>query len=123
MRGQPEYAILTYQQGKLLMKGEYSFQIELATMYERNGNYREMVETFLDHLEDVPEARENVQNRLQTAMGRDIEDNLPDILRESLLIRYQENPEAVYLNELLLWLSIQQKDFSFARKWMRIQSR
>ncbi|RLD33416.1 MAG: hypothetical protein DRI83_09425, partial [Bacteroidetes bacterium] len=114
LRGQPEYAILTYQQGKLLMKGEYSFQIELASMYERNGNYREMVETFLEHLEEVPEARENVQNRLQTAMGRDIEDNLPDILRESLLIRYQENPEAVYLNELLLWLSVQQKDFSFA---------
>jgi len=73
-----------------------------------------MVETYLDHLKEYPEAREDVQNRLQTAMARDIEDNLPEILRESLLIRYQETPEEVYLNELLLWLSIQQKDFSFA---------
>lgn len=114
LRNQADYAIAVYEQGKLLMEGTYTFDIELATMYERNGNFREMVETYLDHLEDVPESREDVQNRLQTAMARDIENILPDILRESLLIRYQEYPEAVYLNELLLWLSIQQKDFSFA---------
>ncbi len=114
IRGQLEYAIETYRQGKVLMKGEYTFDIELASMYERNGNYKEMVETFLDHLEVVPEARVDIQNRLQTAMGRDIEDRLPEILRESLLIRYQEEPEEVYLNELLLWLSVQQKDFAFA---------
>jgi tetratricopeptide (TPR) repeat protein len=113
-RNQLEYAIKTYQRGKVLMKGDYTFDIELATMYERNGNYEEMVETFLDHLRDHPEARENVQNRLQLAMGRDIDDNLPDILREKLLIRYQDSPDEVYLNELLLWLSVQQKDFSFA---------
>lgn len=114
LRNQAEYAIKAYLQGKELMKGEYTFDIELATMYERNGNYPEMVETFLDHLEQFPDARETVQNRLQTAMARDIENILPDILRESLLVRYQENPDEVYLNELLLWLSIQQKDFAFA---------
>lgn len=114
MRGQQDFAIETYQRGKILMEGTYTFDIELATMYERNGNYQEMVETYLNHLELVPEAREDVQNRLQTAMSRDIENILPEILRESLLVRYQENPEQVYLNELLLWLSIQQKDFSFA---------
>ena len=113
-RSQTEYAIKAYKRGKELMKGEYTFDIELANMYERNGNYTEMVETFLDHLEEYPEARENVQNRLQTAMTRDIDNALPDILRESLLVRYQKDPDEVYLNELLLWLSIQQKDFSFA---------
>jgi len=114
LRGQLEYAIKTYQRGKILMQGEYTFDIELAGMYEKNGNYREMVETYIDHLSMVPEAREDIQNRLQTAMARDIEDNLPNILREELLIRYQETPEEVSLNELLLWLSIQQKDFPFA---------
>ena len=114
LRNQVDYAISAYQKGKMLMGGEYTFDIELATMYERNGNYTDMVETFLDHLEQFPEASEDVQNRLQTAMARDIDDNLTGILRESLLIRYQETPDKVYLNELLLWLSIQQKDFSFA---------
>jgi len=113
-RRQTEYAIKVYKQGKELLKGEYTFDIELANMYERNGNYTEMVETFLDHLEEYPEARETVQNRLQTAMTRDIDNALPDIVRESLLVRYQETPDKVYLNELLLWLSIQQKDFAFA---------
>jgi tetratricopeptide (TPR) repeat protein len=114
LRRQNEFAILTYEKGKELMKGEYSFSIELAGMYERNGNYEPMVETFLDYLQEKPEEIQNVQNRLQTAMNRDIENILPDILREALLIRYQENPEDVSLNELLLWLSVQQKDFAFA---------
>jgi len=114
VRNQAEYAIKTYQRGKEIMGGEYTFDIELASMFERNGNYLEMVETYLDHLEEYPEARENVQNRLQTAMTRDIDNSLPGILRESLLVRYQDTPDEVYLNELLLWLSVQQKDFSFA---------
>ena len=114
MRGLVEYAIKTYRRGKELMKGEYTFDMELAGMYERNGNYQEMVSTYLDHLDRFPEATEDVQNRLQSAMAKDIEDRLPGILHESLLLRYQEEPDAVYLNELLLWLSIQQKDFGFA---------
>jgi tetratricopeptide (TPR) repeat protein len=114
IRNQAEYAIKTYKKGKIILDGEYTFDIELATMYERNGNYTEMIETYLDHLASYPEARENIQNRLQTALARDIENILPDILRESLLIRYQDSPDEVYLNELLLWLSIQQKDFAFA---------
>jgi len=114
LRNQTEYAIRTYIQGKELMKGEYTFEMELATMYERNGNYQEMCDTYLNHLVSYPEAREEVQNRLQSALARDIEHNLPGILRESMLARHQESPEEVYLNELLLWLSIQQKDFAFA---------
>ncbi len=69
LRNQADYAIAVYEQGKVLMEGTYTFNIELATMYERNGNFREMVETYLDHLEEVPEARDDVQNRLQTAMA------------------------------------------------------
>lgn len=114
LRNQTAYAIKTYNRGREVMKGEYPFSLELAGMYERNGNYPEMTEIFLDHLEDYPESRETVQNRLQSAMARDIEDILPGILREALLVRYQEDPDKVYLNELLLWLSLQQKDFAFA---------
>ena len=45
MRNQAEYSIRAYLKGKELMKGEYTFDIELATMYERNGNYQEMCDT------------------------------------------------------------------------------
>ena len=114
VRGQTSYAIETYLRGREIMNGEYNFDMDLASMYERNGNYQEMVETYLDHLERLPDNRENVQNRLQSAMARDIENILPGILREALLVRYQKSPDEVYLNELLLWLSVQEKDFSFA---------
>ena len=114
VRGQTSYAVETYIRGQEVMKGQYNFDIDLATMYERNGNYQEMVNTYLDHLEAAPENVEAVQNRLQSAMARDIENILPGILREALLVRYQDSPDEVYLNELLLWLSVQEKDFSFA---------
>ncbi len=114
VRNQTEYAIQVYLKGRELMGDEYNFDLELANMYERNGNYPQMIETFLDHLEKHPEARENIQNRLQSALTRDIDNSLPDILHEILLIRYQESPDKVYLNELLLWFSLQQKDFAFA---------
>ena len=114
VRGLTSYAIKTYLKGREVMKGEYDFDMDLASMYERNGNYQEMVETYLDNLERLPDNIENVQNRLQSAMSRDIENILPGILREALLVRYQKSPDEVYLNELLLWLSVQEKDFSFA---------
>ncbi len=113
-RGQTDYAIEAYRKGKELLDGEYSFDLELATMFERNGNYPDMVESYLDYLSENPNGLESVKNKLQSALSRDIENSLPDILREGLLVRYQDNPEEVYLNELLLWLSIQQKDFDFA---------
>ncbi len=114
MRQQNDYAIRAYLRGRELLKGEYTFSIELATMYERNGNYPEMVETYLDHLYEHPESIEEVQNRFQNAFSRDIESILPDLLRESLLVRYQQSPDEIYLNEMLLWLSVQLRDFSFA---------
>ena len=109
-----EYTIKTYLHGRELLQYTYPFHQELARIYELSGNYGAMIEEYLDLLEQNPSQLEYVQNRFQNALDRDIDDKISDLLRESLLKRNQRNPENRYYGEMLLWLSVQRRDFEFA---------
>lgn len=109
-----EYAIKTYLRGRELLQYTYAFQQELAQIYEMSGNYSAMIEEYLDLLEQDPSQLENVQNRFQSVLNKDLDDKISDMMRESLLKRNQRNPENRNYGEMLLWLSVQQKDFEFA---------
>jgi predicted negative regulator of RcsB-dependent stress response len=73
-----------------------------------------MIEEYLNMLEEDPSRLEMVQGRLQNALNRDFDDKISDLMREALLRRNQKNPDNRYFGEMLLWLSVQQKDFAFA---------
>jgi len=109
-----EYAIKTYLRGRELLQYSVLFNQELALVYEMSGNYNAMIEEYLDMLERDPSQLEMVQNRFQNILNKDIEDKISDALRESLLKRNQRSPENRYYGEMLLWLSVQRKDFEFA---------
>jgi hypothetical protein len=109
-----EYAIKTYLQGRELMQYTEYFNRELALVYEMSGNYSSMIEEYLDLLVGDPSQLEMVQNRFQNILDKDIDDKISDALRESLLKRNQRNPENRFYGEMLLWLSVQRKDFEFA---------
>lgn len=109
-----DYAIKTYTRGRELLQYSDHFNRELALVYEISGNYTAMIEEYLDMLEQDPSQLEMVQNRFQNILDKDIEDKISDALRESLLKRNQRNPENRYYGEMLLWLSVQRKDFEFA---------
>jgi tetratricopeptide (TPR) repeat protein len=55
-----------------------------------------------------------VQNRLQAWLSDDVDNSKNDMYRSVLLKKTQQNPDEILYNELLLWHSIQQKDFPFA---------
>jgi len=127
-----DYTIKTYLKGRELLRHKYLFHKELARVYELSGNYGAMIdnidrwlgvyqnelkkrgEEYLDLLETDPSQLEMVQSRFQYVLNRDLEDKISELLRESLLRRNQRNPENRYYGEMLLWLSVQQKDFEFA---------
>jgi lipopolysaccharide biosynthesis regulator YciM len=113
-RQQYDYAIKTYLKGKAILQGTYSFNQELARTYEISGNYEAMIEEYLDLLQTDPSQLDMVQNRFQSALSKDIDNKISDMLRQSLLKRNQRNPENRNYSEMLLWLSVQQKDFEFA---------
>lgn len=109
-----DYAIKTYMRGRELLEYSDYFNRELALVYEMSGNYTALIEEYLDLLEQDPSQLEMVQNRFQNILDKDIEDKISDALRESLLKRNQRSPENRYYGEMLLWLSVQRKDFEFA---------
>jgi tetratricopeptide (TPR) repeat protein len=112
-RGQTDYAINTYLKGRELLHEE-AFNLELANIYMRLERYDEMVDEYLDLLEVNLSRLNIVESRLQSALNDDPEGLINDALRTELLRRIQRNPEILINSEMLIWLSIQQKDFEMA---------
>lgn len=109
-----DYAAKTYLRGRELLQYSDFFNSELARVYELSGNYSDMIDEYLELLELDPSQKQIVQGRLQSILGIDTEGQISDLLREALLMRNQKNPESRDYAEMLLWLSIQRRDFEFA---------
>ncbi len=112
-RGQTDYAISTYLKGRKLIS-DYAFNLELARIYDRLENYDEMVNEYLDLIESDLSRTEYVRGRLQSALEDEEEGLVAHAIRTELLRRVQKNPEKIYFSEMLIWYSIQQKDFEMA---------
>jgi tetratricopeptide (TPR) repeat protein len=109
-----EYAVKTYEKGRELLNDNNLFHEDLARIFEITGDYKMMIEEYLKLLQADPTKMEYVQGRLQNTLNRDNDNTVSEILRESLLLKSQKNPDDRNLSQMLLWLSIQRKDFEFA---------
>ena len=106
-----DFAEATYLKGRSLLRGVYPFSFELADVYAQQQEFEKMVKEYLDLLEFSKSYLPNVQAILQNKMSFDLEGDLNDIIRTSLLKRIQQNPRATMYSELLYWLYLQEKDF------------
>lgn len=113
-RGQMELAEKTYFTGKDILNGEYGFENELGYLYYYLEKYDQMTDAYLDLLENHPDQMKIVQFRIQNAFRRSSEDVIYPYLKDELLKRIKNQKESYQFSELLLWLSIQRKDFSIA---------
>ena len=113
-RRETDYAIRTYLKGRDLLKDKSAFAIELAIQYESQGNSAAMLDEYLTLLADKPEQMATVQNRMQAWLSDDPDNTKNDLFRSTLLKKSQQNPDEVSFAELLLWYSVQQKDFKLA---------
>ena len=109
-----DYAIRLYNEGKRNADVGYGFHRELARTYEIMGQYDDMIETFLELIEEDPTQLSYAQGRLQNVLSRDSDNIISESLRKALLKKSQDHPDNVYFSEMLLWHSIQNKDFRFA---------
>lgn len=112
-RGQTEYAIRTYLKGRAMIPDQ-PFNLDLASIYQRLERYDEMVNEYLNLLDVDLTKMDVVRTRLQTVMENDSEGNKNEILRKELLRRIQRSPEKTYFSEMLIWQSVQQRDFEMA---------
>ncbi len=114
VRREYDYAVKTYQKGRQLLSPDYTFGFELAQLYDTQGNYGKMVDEYLQMLETNPDMQTQVQDRLQNSLANDPENLKSEALRISLLQKVQKSPDDVMLAELMMWLSLQLKDFDAA---------
>ena len=113
VRSQLEYAAATYKRGSEILPG-YPFYLELGNLYNQVGNYSEMVEEYLNYVDFDYLNISIVEHKLQTKLSDDPDNVVSELLRKSLLKRVQKNPDKLYYAEMLMWLSIQEKDFEMA---------
>jgi len=93
---------------------EDTYRFELASVYSMDRNYTLMVNEYVELLTEDETQISNVQNHLQYLINNDINDEFSDILRKSVLRKLQQSPNQTILNELLIWLFVQKKNFKAA---------
>ena len=112
--GHPEYAIKTYLAARKKMRNEYVFVNELATLYERAGNYEAMMQEYFELLDKMPNMIGSIQIALQRVLNETSNPKIAEGLRKALVERVQEHPENKHYLDMMIWFSLQQKDFEFA---------
>lgn len=113
-RRETDYVIRTYLRGRALLNDPSAFAFELAYTYEVLGSTEQMIDEYLNLVLSNPQQASLVQNRLQAWLSDDVDNSKNEAYRAVLLKKSQQNPDQLLYNELLLWHSIQQKDFAFA---------
>ena len=118
-KGYPELAIKVYEKARAQTGNQSSYGFEIGDAYLYSGNYGGMFDSYLDHLEIVPTDAQRVKSKLQYVMRMDVNSNLSDMLKSKLLQRSQRNPENYPLADMLMWFSLQTKDFDMAFRQAR----
>lgn len=114
-RFQYEYAIRVYETAARMMgKQEHPFNLEMALIYQLTGQYELMMEKYLDQLAQNPAQSAMIKSRVQNVLVMDVEGSLSEMFRTRLLMRVQADPANLTFAELLVWYSLQQKDFDMA---------
>ncbi len=109
-----QYAIDTYLKGRKLLKGSYPFNFELAQVYDLQGNTEAMLEEYLGLLTYQESYIQSVQNALQTALNPDVDGEKKALLKSLLIKNIQKNPDVRVYPEMLIWVYIQEENFSGA---------
>lgn len=104
----------TYLKGQKILKGTYSFHLELASLYHAQKLYDKMMDEYIALLNENPSMIQTVQNRLQQTIYSNEDKNLLLLFQKKLIFQIQKNPDAQIFSELLIWLYIQQLQFGQA---------
>lgn len=122
-RGMSDLALETFKKGRSEIGERHPFNIEIAEIYKKIGDYDNMMAEYVDLIVLDSGKMEKVRGLLQDAINDDPEFEKNDALRRVLLRRSQRSPANTLFSEMLLWLSIQQRDFEMAFRQARALDR
>lgn len=108
------YVEKVYLKARKTQRNESLFAFELANAFAQQGKTTEMIEEYLNILGGNRGYLQTVQNILQRVLSIDPDDIQKNKLKEQLLRKIQKNPSKEVYSELLVWLYVQDKNFTGA---------
>lgn len=116
-------ALETYLQGRNILGVSYPFNQQIAAIYSKWGQHDKMMTEYIDLIALDDSYIETVQGLIQDELNSDPDFRKSDALRRVLLERSQRDASKIIYPEMLLWLSLQQKDFRMALRQARVLDR
>jgi len=110
-----EFAEKVYLQGRA-KSPELSYNYELARIYYYMRNYDQMMHEYLEWLKLKDSNLEIVKSNLSSVLSIDNDQEISNQLKKYMLKRIQAEPEQITYNRLLIWLFIQDKNFTAATR-------
>ena len=107
-----DYAAQAYKTG-VKFNPDIKFELPLARIYGEQGKLEEMFTAYLDLIEKEPELSSQLIREFDRYITEDPTNEANVVLRKVILKRLQQNP-AVFYNQMLSWLFVQQKEFGKA---------
>ncbi len=102
------YAIQALTESRQFLNNPYMFCLELAMLYRLQGNREKMVQEYLTYVTQNTANLQYVKNVLQALLSKPDElESLEKILYEKV----QRQPDIDVYSDLLIWVTMQQKNF------------
>lgn len=112
-KGEFDYAEKAYLKGRELIKGEM-FRSYLATVYAYKRDYNKMMQEYMAMLTENEKNLANVQGRLSSLMRFDFDNSLRNLIKREVLLRIQAAPEEIVFSKLLIWIFVQEENYTQA---------
>ncbi len=112
-KGEFDFAEKLYQDARQKFPGE-SFHYELGRVYMYERNYEKMFDEYLQLIREDETAIGRMQSVVQSAFRMDVDNSLRGQLRTMLLRQMQKEPDVMAYNRVLIWLFLQEQNFSGA---------
>lgn len=107
-RSLSEYSIIALNEGRDFLGNPYLFCLELAMLYRIKGQRDKMVQEYLNYVTQSSANIQYVKNVMQALLTKP--DEL-ESLEKILYDRLQKNPDVEVYSDLLIWVTMQQKNF------------
>jgi len=111
-----EYVVKTYLHGRKLSGEPQTYAMEIAAIYEENNEHEKAFNEYVSALSQEESLLDMVQMRLNNWLLKDENNAKSEIIRLQTLKAINKFPDNRAFYSLLIWHSIQKKDFSGALK-------
>lgn len=107
-RSLTEYSILTLNESRNFLGNPYLFCLDLAMLYRIQGQQDKMVQEYLSYVTQSSANIQYVKNVMQALLTKPEE---LESLERLLYDKVQKNPDVEVYSDLLIWVTMQQKNF------------